>query len=99
MSENKEQVAVSIGGNEYQIKLGDQNAKYIEELAKIVDDEINDIKTKANNSLSYSTTLALTALNLADKLKQNGNKGTGSGFDSATLDRLESRLTRLLDSL
>src|SRR5579859_3579260 len=64
MSEKKA-VTVSIYGNEYTLK-GEADPKYIEELAKFVNDKMNEVGKKS--SAPSAKVAILASMNIADEL-------------------------------
>ncbi|MFI3249662.1 MAG: cell division protein ZapA [Eubacteriales bacterium] len=63
----KTKLNVKIAGRDYNL-VATENEDYIESLAKQVDDEMNEILTKAG--FSFQDAAVLTAINLADKYQK-----------------------------
>lgn len=62
---NKERVIVHINGQEFSV-LGNESEEYITNIAKLVDDNIQDL-LKKNKKLNQSMAAILAAFNIADK--------------------------------
>tara|TARA_Y100000590_G_scaffold241253_1_gene271278 strand:+ start:6174 stop:6464 length:291 start_codon:yes stop_codon:yes gene_type:complete len=90
MSEEGNQVQISIFGQEYSVK-APADPDYIQKIAKFVDDKMREVQSGFSSTQSSTRIAILAAMNIADELfnaKQSGD------LDS---NNVEQKISSLID--
>ena len=90
-------VEITIYGRTLNIKCGEENAEYLKEVAKFVDESMNDIAEHYGPNYPRDTIAILACLNIADLLKREmANTKAGKDTILALKESIASRSNKLI---